>query len=125
MSIYRIKMNGKTYEMEIELLEEGKPKKGQKAQEIKETVITKQKSISTQNKAEKFLNSVTAPMPGNVVEIMVSKGDEVKENDVILILEAMKMENEIITSKAGKVKNIFVNKGQTVATGDPLFELED
>ena len=96
MSIYRIKMNGKTYEMEVELLEESKPKRDQKTQEIKENIIDQQKPISTQSKVEKTSNDVIAPMPGNVVEIMANVGDEVKENDVILILEAMKMENEII-----------------------------
>ena len=64
---------------------------------------------------------VTAPMPGNILDIKVNVGDSVKENQVVIILEAMKMENEIITSVAGKVTGINVTKGQTVASGDTLI----
>ncbi len=64
---------------------------------------------------------ITAPMPGNILDIKVKLGDSVSVNQVVIILEAMKMENEIITSVAGKVTGINVTKGQTVASGDTLI----
>ena len=64
---------------------------------------------------------VTAPMPGNILDIKVKLGDSVSENQVVIILEAMKMENEIISPAAGKVTGINVTKGQTVASGDTLI----
>ena len=64
---------------------------------------------------------ITAPMPGNILDIKVNVGDSVKENQVVIILEAMKMENEIISSVAGTVTGINVTKGQTVASGDTLL----
>ena len=64
--------------------------------------------------------AVTAPMPGNILKVNVTAGQAVKEGDVLLILEAMKMENEIMAPKAGTVTQVVVSKGSTVDTGAPL-----
>ena len=63
---------------------------------------------------------VKSPMPGNVLKINVTQGQQVKEGDVLLILEAMKMENEIASTKSGTVAQIVVSKGAVVETGAPL-----
>lgn len=63
---------------------------------------------------------ITSPMPGTILDIKVNVGDRVEENQVVIILEAMKMENEIVTSVGGSVTGINVTKGQTVASGDVL-----
>ena len=63
---------------------------------------------------------MTAPMPGNVLKINVSQGQQVKEGDVLLILEAMKMENEVVSPKAGTVAQVVVAKGAVVETGSAL-----
>jgi len=63
---------------------------------------------------------VTSPMPGVINDIKVEAGDEVKPGDVLVILEAMKMENQIKADIAGIVKEIRVTKGQAVNSGDPL-----
>ena len=63
---------------------------------------------------------VKSPMPGNILKINVAAGQKVNEGDVVIILEAMKMENEITASKAGTVAQIVVTKGQVVETGSPL-----
>ena len=63
---------------------------------------------------------VKSPMPGNILKINVSQGQAVKEGDVLIILEAMKMENEIVAPKSGSVAQIAVSKGQVVETGTPL-----
>jgi len=67
--------------------------------------------------------SIKAPMPGSVIEVKVKEGDAVKDGDVLLILEAMKMENELTASQAGTVAQILVKKGDTVNSGDPLIIL--
>ena len=63
---------------------------------------------------------VKSPMPGNILKINVSQGQAVKEGDVLIVLEAMKMENEITAPKAGSIAQIAVSKGQVVETGSPL-----
>jgi len=63
---------------------------------------------------------VTAPLPGNVLSVKVGEGATVKEGDVLLIIEAMKMENEVAAPCDGTVKQILVSQGQMVATGDTL-----
>ena len=63
---------------------------------------------------------VKSPMPGNVLKINVTQGQTVKEGDVLLMLEAMKMENDIVSTKAGTVAQIVVAKGAVVETGAPL-----
>ena len=64
--------------------------------------------------------AVKSPMPGNILKINVSEGQKVNEGDVLLILEAMKMENEVTATKSGTVAQIAVYKGQVVETGTPL-----
>ncbi|OAT81375.1 biotin/lipoyl-containing protein [Desulfotomaculum copahuensis] len=64
--------------------------------------------------------TVTAPMPGNINAVKVKPGDPVKAGDVLLILEAMKMENEIPAPVDGTVKEVAVKQGQTVQNGELL-----
>ena len=66
---------------------------------------------------------VTAPMPGTILNIPVTNGAAVKAGDILLILEAMKMENEIVAPRDGVISQIAVNKGATVNTGDVLIML--
>ena len=65
-------------------------------------------------------NPVKAPLPGTVLEVRASKGQAVKAGDVLMILEAMKMENDIVSPADGTVKQILVSKGSTVSTDDVL-----
>jgi biotin carboxyl carrier protein len=68
--------------------------------------------------------SIHAPMPGIVVSIDISRGDEVKKGDCLLVLEAMKMRNEIKSSRDGVIKDIPVQTGHTVAKGSILLTYE-
>ena len=64
--------------------------------------------------------AVTAPMPGTILKVNVTAGQAVKEGDLLVVLEAMKMENEIFAPKAGTIAQVLVNKGSSVDTGAAL-----
>ena len=68
--------------------------------------------------------SLTAPMPGKVVEIKIKKGSKIKKGDTLLILEAMKMEHQVLAPDNGKVSDILVSKNQQVENGEPLVILD-
>ncbi|SHJ55353.1 acetyl-CoA carboxylase biotin carboxyl carrier protein subunit [Flavobacterium haoranii] len=72
----------------------------------------------------KQVNAIKAPMPGLILEISVTVGQEVKENDQLLILEAMKMENSIASPRDGVIKSISAEKGNAVEKGQLLIEFE-
>ena len=67
-------------------------------------------------------NSVVAPMPGNILKVLVNDGDQVSAGDVVVILEAMKMENEIVAPADGKI-SMKVKVGETVDTDQVIAEL--
>jgi len=68
--------------------------------------------------------AVTAIMPGKIIQVLVSPGDEVEEGDVVCILEAMKMENELKAPRAGTVAEVHTQAGQDVEMGAVLVEIE-
>ena len=70
-------------------------------------------------------NNVYAKMPGKIVKIHAQVGTQVAKGDVVMVMEAMKMENEIRSTAEGEVKEIFVSEGQAVETGTLLLELEE
>lgn len=67
--------------------------------------------------------SIKAPLPGTISSINVKVGDQVKRGDILIIMEAMKMENNIMADKDGQVKAIHVTPGQAVAQDDRLIDL--
>lgn len=67
---------------------------------------------------------IECPMPGSIIKILVTEGSSLKKGDVIMILEAMKMENEITATSSGVVSQILVTKGQVVDTNDKLVLIE-
>jgi len=74
--------------------------------------------------SKKQVREIRAPMPGLVLEITVTDGQEVNEGDKILILQAMKMENSIVIHTQAKIRKIAVTAGQAVEKGQVLVELE-
>ena len=67
---------------------------------------------------------VASPMPGKVVKLLVKEGEEVKSDQGVIVVEAMKMENELKSAVAGKVKEIFVKEGEIVESGTKLLLVE-
>ena len=67
--------------------------------------------------------TVNAPMPGNILKVSVTQGQAVKAGDVLVILEAMKMENEIVAPRDGTIAQVVTAKGAVVDTGAPLIVL--
>ena len=74
--------------------------------------------------ATKQINDIKAPMPGLILDISVTVGQEVKEDEPLLILEAMKMENVFTSPRDGIIKSISVSKGDAVDKNDLLIEFE-
>ena len=129
MSKYRITLEGKTYEMEVELVDEKKeaaPVVKNGYREFKNpgkdpTIRVIDPSLQKQTVSHN--GTVTAPMPGTVISLKKQEGDAVKAGEVVLILEAMKMENEISAPLAGVIKAMNCESGRAVAAGDILFEV--
>jgi len=67
---------------------------------------------------------ISAPMPGNIIDVLVKVGDVVSVDQCLVILEAMKMENEIVAPIAGTVTEIFVTKGSAIDVGQPMITIE-
>lgn len=112
--IYKVKVNGKVYEVE---LEEVKTVEGKIVTETKEVKVASKTPVMTSGE------KIEAPMPGVIVDIKVKVGDTVKDGDLVAVLEAMKMETEIFSSKAGVVSAINVSKGSQVELGDAIITL--
>lgn len=72
----------------------------------------------------KNISHIEAPMPGLILDIQISKGDQVKEGDALLVLEAMKMENVILSPRDGTIAKIAVSKGDAVDKKSLLIEFE-
>lgn len=110
MKKYKVKVNGKLYEVELEAVEEVKGSvEAPKTEEVKKEV-----SIPSGGK------EVLAPIGGSVIRVDVKVGDSVKKGQCLVVIEAMKLENEIVAPVDGKVTSVNVNKGATVNTKDLL-----
>lgn len=68
-------------------------------------------------------HGILAPLPGNVLKLQVSKGDIVEKGQILLVMEAMKMENKVLSDRAGVVEKILVEAGEAVLQGDVLLEI--
>ncbi len=147
MKKYHIKVNGVMFDVEVEeaavdaaaeKAEKSPEKTEEKAVSDRQENTQAQRARAPKTPKKKTENagagnaaaSVSAddallsPMPGTVLDICVSPGDEVYAGETLIILEAMKMENEINSHKTGRIREIFVKKGDSVNTGDILLAVE-
>lgn len=114
---YTVKVNGKAYAVKLE--GDNKATVNGKAYDINVKAGIEAKSNSSSGEGEE----IKAGLPGNVLRIEVSEGDSVAEGDVLLVMEAMKMETEVKAPKAGTVNSILVSQGDKVVTGQGLVTL--
>jgi biotin carboxyl carrier protein len=130
--IYEVTINNKKYEVEVErgqaaiLSTKEVAAPVMQAQTVAAAVPAVQAAPAAQ--AAPAVNigageAITAPMPGNILDIKVGSGSQVKKGDILIILEAMKMENEIVAPKDGVIQ-IQTAKGSTVNTGDLLAVIQ-
>ena len=127
---FKITMNSRTYEVEVELAEPMllqefqtyAPAPAAPAVPVVEAAPSAAPAAAAP--ATGAGESVDSPMPGNILKVNVTAGQAVKQGDVLLILEAMKMENEIMAPKSGTVTQVLVSKGATVETGAPLVFIQ-
>ena len=121
MRKFNITVNGVAYEVEVEEVAAGEasapvaaaPKAAPKAAAPAAKPAAAPKAAPVANGTK-----VNAPMPGTILDVKVAQGQAVKKGDVLLILEAMKMENEILAPQDGTVAQVNVSKGASVNSGD-------
>ncbi|WP_081212201.1 acetyl-CoA carboxylase biotin carboxyl carrier protein subunit [Salegentibacter sediminis] len=104
---YQVKINSNNYQVKI-------------SNELDQLIDKMGLSLSS----ALMVNDIKAPMPGLILDVMVKEGDEVKEGDYLLVLEAMKMENTLSAPRDGVVKAISVEKGQGVDKNQLLIEMD-
>ena len=127
---YKVTLNGKTYEVEVEkgkavLLDEYEALAPAPAAQAAPAAAAAPAAPAAAPAPAAPVNlaageTVAAPMPGNILRVDVSQGDTVKAGQILVILEAMKMENEIVSPKDGTVAQVVTSKGAVVDTGAPL-----
>lgn len=114
-----LEVNGTKYSVELE----------QEIEEKKTPKLIRQEvaPMSKEKKIPKTLSSVVqikTPLPGVVLKVLAKEGMTVKEGDILVVIEAMKMENKIMAEKAGVVKSVKVHDGDSVLENDVLVEIE-
>lgn len=130
MKKFNITVNGKSYEVEVEEL--GGVASAPRAAAPAPKAAPAQATAPAQKSAPapkatpvapvvEGGETVLAPMPGTILDIKVNVGDMINKNDVVVVLEAMKMENEICAQASGKIVAINVTKGASVNSGDVLL----
>ncbi|MBQ3146520.1 MAG: biotin/lipoyl-binding protein [Oscillospiraceae bacterium] len=128
---YKITLNGRTYEVEVEagkamLLDEyeaiapAAPAAAPAAAAPAAAAPAAAPAAPAAPAVTGAGDAVNAPMPGTILKVNVQNGQAVKEGDVLVVLEAMKMENEILAPKNGTITQVLVSKGSTVDTGAPM-----
>ena len=113
MKIYKIKVNGKSYRVELEEIEQ-----------VDTAPLEEKKKAESKKIAGSGAKEVPSPIQGQVTNIKVKVGDKVQKGDVLLIIEAMKLENEVVSPFEGQVAEILVTKGQNVKANDIIITIE-
>ncbi|MBE6551554.1 MAG: biotin/lipoyl-binding protein [Ruminococcaceae bacterium] len=120
MKKYNVNVNGTLYQVEIELVDEKEIANKASAPAAPQAAAPKAAPAAVSAGAEK----ISSPMPGTILSVNVSAGSAVKKGQVLMVLEAMKMENEIMSPKDGTVASVAVSKGASVNSGDLLCVID-
>ena len=140
MKNFKFTIRGNDYEVEIKKMEDNHAKievngsvynvELHKEQSQSKTPVLRRPALKHPKGSDKIkiidegVFKVKAPLPGNIMQIFVKQGDEIKKGDKLLQYEAMKMENDLLSEKDGMVSNIKVSPGDAVLQDDELLLLE-
>lgn len=122
---YNIVVNGNAYEVQVEELGTSGESVARPQSQVASQPATKKAATPKKVASASAVGSgsVLAPMPGTISKVNVSEGQSVSKGDILLILEAMKMENEILAPSDGTVKEVKASKGSSVNSGDLLVTI--
>lgn len=120
MKAYKVTVNGNVYEIALEIIDKSEMGKTAPAQTAPAAPVVPAAPVSAPAGEGA---SIKAPMPGTILKVNVSNGSSVKKGDVLMILEAMKMENEIMSPTDGTITSVCVQSGATVDTNEVLCTL--
>lgn len=123
MKNYRITVNGTAYDVAVEELGAGQAPVAAPVAAAPVAAPTAPAPVATPAAGQAGSVSVSSPMPGKILSIKTSVGAAVKQGDVILVLEAMKMENDVVAPQDGTIASINVAAGDSVESGDTLATL--
>ena len=136
---FKVRVNGEEFNVEVEEIGESSAASAQSTNVAVSSTSTKKtverprteetKKVQSNAPAKKKVDVsgkkiVSAPLPGKIISVGVKKGGSVKKGDLLLVLEAMKMENEIFASTDGTIVDILVSPGDYVSTGDKMIVME-
>ena len=118
-NIANVEVNGTKYAVEVH----------REMRQTKTPILVRQEVPSprrSETKIKKTLgtSAIKAPLPGNIMQVFIKAGDEVKKGDKLLIYEAMKMENSILAEKDGQISSVKVQPGDSIIEGDVLIEMQ-
>ena len=122
MKRFLIKINGKTYDAEVEVLGASAAAPAPAAAPKAAAPAPAPAAPAAAPKAGGPAN-VTSPLPGTVLRLVKNAGDTVAAGEVVMIVESMKMEHEVVAPEAGRIASIAVAAGSAINTGDLLFTL--
>ena len=117
MKAYKVTVNGNVYEITLEVIDKADIKTPAAP------VAAPAAAPAPAAPAAAGATTITAPMPGTILKVNVANGQAVKKGDVLMVLEAMKMENEIMAPADGTVSSVNVNAGASVEAGTTLCTL--
>lgn len=123
MKMYRVTVDGQIFTVHVEEILDRSEKVAAAGGAPDGKTASAQQSAKSISPSAGATFKVLAPMPGSIIELRVTEGKAVKEGDVLLVLEAMKMENEITAPRAGTVSALHVSAGDTVGSADLLVEI--
>lgn len=121
MKNYRITVNGVAYDVAVEEMGEGAAASTPAPAAAPKPAAPKAAPAAAAGAGAVKINS---PMPGNILSVKASAGQAVKKGDVLMILEAMKMENEICAPQDGTIASVQVAAGDSVESGDVLVTMD-
>ncbi|MBI9034254.1 MAG: biotin/lipoyl-binding protein [Bacteroidales bacterium] len=118
-NVANIEVNGTVYDVEVH-----REIKTPKTPTLVRPMVPSKRTDSKIKKTISSASSIKAPLPGNILSVLVKEGQEVKKGEKLLVYEAMKMENDVLAEKDGTVGSIKVSVGDSVLQGDTLMDMQ-